>query len=228
MDYSLSQPSSPVQRRGNGDILPSNRHNRRRNEPGLPTCLLRIQPSHLIPWTRNARGPGSLQKIPQVNARTRNPDRKLCPYHRTDEDDDDDNAEDIESDMDNETIKNTDVDGDNETGHGLNETHDNDDNDDNDDDDEENDSQHSDEDPMDPAEYLDVVEDDYPSDDGACFATVSEAELPNSPVPHPVRLSLKKRTRTKKRNESAGAVAHDADALYKLAAVLPTQGGSPY
>ncbi|XP_046856065.1 ras guanine nucleotide exchange factor P-like [Xenia sp. Carnegie-2017] len=144
----------------------------------------------------------------------------------TDDDDDDDNEE---TEMDNETNTNTNEDGDdeNDDNNDDNNDNDNDENDENDDIGDDTESQQSEVDQMDPADYLDLGEDEYPSDDGDSFAIVSEAELPNSPAPRPVQLSLRKDTRPENRNKSSGAVAHDADALYKLAAVLPTQGGSP-
>ena len=228
MDHPPSQYSSPVRRRGKRrhspirSPQPEEKRATTDNVASEDTTVVPDPVDEECPWSRI---PAEHPTGEREDTESR-PESVLLPQD-SDEEDDGDNDEDLESDMDNETTKNTDVDGDNDTGHGLHEIHDNDDNDDNDDDDEDNDSQHSDEDPMDPAEYLDLVEDEYPSDDGASFATVSEAELPNSPTPHPVRLSLKKGTRTEKRNETAGAVAQDADALFKLAAVLPTQGGSP-
>ena len=140
-----------------------------------------------------------------------------------DSDDDDDQDNDAATDMDDETHKNTNEDGDDEKDNGpVTNIHSNDD------DDEDDDIQDSDEDPMDPEEYLDLVEDNYLSDDNASFATVSEMESPNSPAPRMVTFSVKQQdTSIPTRNEAAGAVAHDAAALYKLAAVLPSRGGSP-
>ena len=216
-DHSSSQPSSPARRRGKRRHSPSTspQPEEKRATPedevvGAPTAL--SDPVH--------KDPG--------------PDIVPLPTD-TDDDDDDDNNN---TDLDDEHNRNTDMDGDDEID--VNEDNDVLDDDslddaspdaefDNDNDaiGDDNESQHSGVDQMDPAHTLDLGEDDYQSDDETSFATVSEAELPNSPAPHPVRLSPKRDTRPVTRDESAGAVAHDADALFKLAAVLPTQGGSP-
>ena len=140
-----------------------------------------------------------------------------------DDGDDEDDDEDNETDMDNDINRNTDEDGDNETGIGQSTPTINNGDDDDDD------VQGSEEDPTDPTNRLDFDEDNYSSDDNASFATVSEAEMPNSPAPRQMPVSLKKKnTHPHKvvRNEPASAVAHSADSLFKLAAVLPTQGGS--
>ena len=215
MDCSPSRPSSPVRRRGKRRHSPT--HSPQPEEKRATTNDVATEDSTVTPvpvdeecsWSHTAtEHPVSASKDTVSHSET-------VPLPQdSDDDDDEDN---YGTDTDNATNKTTDVDGDDETGHGLTEPNDQDD----------DDTQASDEDPMDPAEYLDLVKDDYPSDDGASFATVSEAELPNSPAPYPVRLSFRKDMQTEERNESAGAVAHDADALYKLAAVLPTQGGSP-
>ena len=139
-----------------------------------------------------------------------------------DDDDDDDNADDNETDTDNDKSKHTDGDDDDDNGPLIN-----DDINEDDDDKENDDIQDTDEDPMDPEDYLDFAEDEYPSDDAASFATVSEAELPNSPAPRLVKISFNNKTKTTTLDEPACAVAQDADALFKLAAVLPTQGGTP-
>ena len=143
--------------------------------------------------------------------------------HDTDDDGDDD--ENNETDMDNDNNQTTDEDGDNKTENGQNEIDEN-----NEDDDENHDTRDSEVDQMDPDEYLDLSDDGYPSDDNGSFATVSEVEMPNSPAPHMVSLSISTTDTTsqqKTHDEPAVAVAHDADALFKLAAVLPTQGDSP-
>lgn len=80
---------------------------------------------------------------------------------------------------------------------------------------------------MDPEEFLDFHEDNYSSDDNTSFATVSELEMPNSPVPQQVTITTMDHPTTHPTpHKPAAAVAHKADAFFKLAAVLPTQGSS--
>ena len=227
MDSPPSQPSSPVRRRGKRRHSPI--HSPQPEEKRATTEDKDAEDTIVASDPEDKECSWSQVPTEHPSGARENTDCRpeIVPLPEdSDDDGDDDNDDDIELDMDNETDRNSKVDGDNKTGHGLHETNEQDhanDDDDNDNDD----TQDSDEEPIDPAEYLDLAEDDYPSDDDASFATVSEVELPNSPAPHPVRLSVRKNTRPAKHNQSAGAVAHDADALYKLAAVLPTQGGSP-
>ena len=147
------------------------------------------------------------------------------PLPEDDEDkreDDDDDDDDKETDMDNEINQATDEDGDNETEHGQRTPITNHD------DDDDGIAQESDDDPIDPFDHPDFDEDNYTSDDNASFATVSEAEMPNSPVPQQKTFSITQITTDPHQtvcNEPASAVAHNAASLFKLAAVLPTQGG---
>ena len=213
-DLSLSQPSSPVRRRG-----------KRRHSPSTSP-----QPEEKRATPEDEAG-GDTAALSNPAHEDFGPEAVPLPQD-TDEDDDDDDKDD--TDMDDEHNPDTDIEGDddndvNDDNDAINANDSNDDNVDNDNDaiGDDNESHHSGVDQMDPANTFALEEDEYPSDDDTSFATVSEAELPNSPAPHPVRLSLKKDTRPGKRDESAGAVAQDADALFKLAAVLPTQGDSP-
>ena len=225
---SPSQPSSPVRRRGKRRHSPI--HSPQPEEKRATTDDVAIEDmtatpdpvDEECPWTHTP----TEHLVGEHEDIASRPEAVPLPQDSEDDVDDDDN----ETDMDNDNDQCTDEDGANENGNGQNRTNENiDDVDDNrnDDVDDNDDTQASDKDPMDPAEYLDLIEDDYSSDDGASFATVSEAELPTSPAPHPMRFSLQKSTRSEQRVESAGAVAQDAAALYNLAAVLPTQGGSP-
>ena len=171
-------------------------------------------PRSQTPADRSTSDPSGTTPTPEQEEADSRPETVPLPQ---DTDDEADNDEDTETDMDDDTNKNTDEDGDDVI-----------DNDNEDNDDENDDLQVPDGDQLDPDEYLDLVEEEYPSDDDASFATVSEAELPHSPAPQSVKLSISRTDRRPKtRNESAGAVAQEADALYKLAAVLPTREGSP-
>ena len=214
MDASSVSPSSPVRRRG-----------KRRHPPTLSPqpeekrAVPEDVDTNLAPDLGNEERP-SLQSSADPSEHTdARAETVPLPQDSDDDDDDDDNDG---TDMDNEQDRNTDEDGDDETDNDTN-TNDNaidDDDDDND----------SDEDQMDPEDYLDLREDNYPSDDNASFATVSEAELPTSPAPQMVTLSASTtdtNPRNLRKDESASTVAHAADTLYKLAAVLPTQGGHP-
>ena len=218
-------PSSPVRRRGKRRHSPiqSPQPEEKRAAPEdvavLDNTAAPDPECEECPWSQtpvdhSLRDPTGTTPTPEQDDMDSRPETVPLPR---DTDDEDDNGDDDETDMDDDTNKHTDEDGDDEINHNKEN-----------DDDENDDLQDSDIDRMDPDEYLDLVEDDYPSDDGASFATVSEAEVPNSPTPQLVKLSLsKKDTRPKTRNESAGAIAQEADTLYKLAAVLPTQAGSP-
>ena len=233
MDHSSAQPSSPVRRRRGKRRHPPT-HSPQPEEKRIASddvvgddITAAIDPvdeectwSHIS--TDHSRTELACTTLEDENTR---PETVPLPQDSDDDDNDDDNDE---TDMDDENNRNTEEDGETETGHGQTIIHDNHDDDD-DDDDEDDEVQDSEEDQMDPDEYLDLQEDKYPSDDNASFATVSEADLPTSPAPNPVTISLRKKDATSSKvshDESAGAIAHEADALYKLAAVLPTQGGS--
>ena len=161
-ESSPTHPSSPVRRRG-----------KRRHSP-----VTSPQPEEKRATPDDAVGEAD------DPVTTESPPETVPLPADTDEDDDDDNEE---TGMDNETHTNTNVDGnddkdDNDDDNDDNDNDANDEHDDNDDNDEVDDivddiDELMIEAQMDPADYLDLGEDEYPSDDGDFFATVSEAEL---------------------------------------------------
>ena len=228
-----TQPSSPIRRRGKRRHSPNNSPQPEEKRPTHAEAEILADDdvnAHLeqdsiyeeCSWsgisTEQSLERAVIAPITEQDDTASRPETIPLPQ---DDDDHDDSDEGNESDMDNEDNETTDKDDDDVTGHGHNlRTNPN-----NDDDEDDKDLGGSDEDQLDPEDYF--QEDDYPSDDTASFATVSEIEMPHSPVPQQVTLTTTAHlTNIPTQNEPACAVAHEADALFKLAAVLPTQGSS--
>ncbi|XP_046856063.1 clumping factor B-like [Xenia sp. Carnegie-2017] len=230
-DTSPVPPTSPIRRRGKRRHPPTHSpqpEEKRAAPDDVEVDIINTAPDPVdeeYPWSQISADHSITELASMTPAHEdadSRPETVPLPHDTDDDDDDDDNNE---TDMDNDNNQTTDEDGDNKTENGQCEIDEN-----NEDDDENDDTRDSEEDLMDPDDYLDPYDDRYPSDDNASFATVSEAELPSSPAPQMVSLSISTTdatSRLKTQDEPAVAVAHDADALFKLAAVLPTRGGSP-
>lgn len=147
------------------------------------------------------------------------PEDVPLPGDEDDSDDDDEIAyedDNTDTDKDNATTDNPPNNDDKDT---LNNS---DDDDHDDDDDNEDDIANTEDNRLDAQEDHTLLDRSYTSDDNTSFATVSEAELPISPVSVTTTDTLSSH---KTPDDPPVNVAHQAAALYKLAAVLPTQGG---
>lgn len=220
----LGDPTSPIRRRGKRRHSPFNSpqpDGKRATHDNLVETGMDAHLAHDHTDEEECDWSGVPTTRANCTEEESQPEDVPLPRDEDDSDDDDETAHDEDNtatDKDNATMDNPhNNDDDKDTQHNI-------DDDEHDNDEDTEDIDNTEDNRLDAHEDHTLLDCSYTSDedDNASFATVSEAELPFSPVSVTTTDTLSSH---KTPEDPPANVAHQAAALYKLAAVLPTQGG---